>query len=118
MLSANVMYLFIHFGVRRGRRSSEGSPGEEECWEQAVLVLECAFGAMRNLQAKQEQIDDSSKQKSAVWLAENWKLVRVRETNVHTKGDPGYGRLNFIRWLQQDLHSICSFSNVTLTLLP
>ena len=60
---------------------------------------------------------DSSKRKSAVWLADNWELVRARESNACAKGDPKYDRLNIQRWLQQDLHSTCSSFNVTLTLL-
>lgn len=62
-------------------------------------------------------MDDSSRQKSAVWLADNWELIRARETNVHTKGDPKYSRWSFLRWLQQDLPSTCPSSGVTLTLL-
>lgn len=66
-------------------------PGSRQhgCWNEAN------FSAMGNLQAEQGQMGASSKRKSAVWFADKWKLVRARETNVHTKGDPKYGRLNF-----------------------
>lgn len=62
-------------------------------------------------------MDESSKMKSAVWLADHWELVRARETNVHAKGDPKYDRLSILRRLQQDLHSTGSSCNVTLTFL-
>lgn len=48
------------------------------------------FGAMRNLHTQQEQIDDSSKQKSAVWPAGNWKLVRGRDPMCIPRGSRGW----------------------------
>lgn len=44
------------------------------------------FDAMRNLQAEQDQMDDSSGWKSAVWLADNWKLVRTRNKCTYQGG--------------------------------
>lgn len=44
-----------------GERKKSGSR-QHQCWNDAN------FGAMGNLQADQDQMDDSSKWKSAVWL--------------------------------------------------
>lgn len=59
------------------------------------------------------QMDDSSKWESALWLADNWKLVSTRVgKNVYIKGNLKYGWLNFLRWLQQDVHFTCTYSNI------
>lgn len=53
----------------QGERKKSGSR-QHQCRNDAN------FGAMGNLQAEQDQMDDSSKWKSAVWLADNWKLIK------------------------------------------
>lgn len=67
MLSANVIYPYMFGGKRGGRNSDEGSRGEEEVWSrQRQCWNDANFGAMGSLQAEQDQMDDSSKWKSAV----------------------------------------------------
>lgn len=44
------------------------------------------FDAMRNLHAEQDQMDDSSGWKSAVQLADNRKLVRMRNKCIYQGG--------------------------------
>lgn len=102
MLSANVMSLYILGQEEGGEVRGRGSR-QHWCWN------DVNFGAMRNLHTKQEQIDDSSKQKVLFGLLVigNWSEA---ETRCVYQGDPEGGRLNFLRWLQQDLSSICSFT--------
>ena len=64
-------------------------------------------------------MDKPSEWESALWLASNWELIRARETNVHAKGDPKYGRLNFLRWLQQksSFHMLISQCDIETPLI-
>lgn len=48
----------------QGEREKSGSRQHQCC-------NDANFGAMGTLQAEQDQMDDSSKWKSAVWLADN-----------------------------------------------
>lgn len=83
MLSANVMSLYILGQEEGGEVRGRGSR-QHWCWD------DVNFGAVRNLHSKQEQIDDSFKQKSAVWPADNWKLVRGREPVCIPRGSRGW----------------------------
>lgn len=60
-------------------------PGRRQhlCWNDAN------FGATGNLQAEQDQMDDSCKSKSAIWLADNWKLVKPEKQMCMRRGIQG-----------------------------
>lgn len=63
----------------QGERKKSGRR-QHWCWN------DVNFDAMRNLQDEQDQMDDSSGWKCAVWLAANWKLVRTRNKCTYQGG--------------------------------
>lgn len=111
VLSANVMSLYI-LGQEEGGALVRGLGAGSTC--AGMMQILVPWGTFK-LSRTRWMIVVSWKVLFGLLTIGNWWSQRNKCAN---EGGSKVRQIEILRWLQQDLPSICSFSNVTLTLLP